>query len=341
MTITQSNSVTQSIPNPVLGIEQWLKHQGAPALFFISNRDKVLHAAIVSDLRLLVETEIRKFTQLSAVLGVPNIVYAFSNLESIENPEDQFQKVDKIAKELAKSSYQLVPVADSDLNIPQIEAWHRGISLQQIHTKTRNINTNEQIPLRIPISEVAYSDETNFAEYRYYAGSVSGGSVKVGDTILALPINRIATVKLIVENRRAINRAHSGQFVQIYLDAPLPVRAGDMLVKLNVDYPRYSSTVSILVHLQLNENLRTNRSIKVKHSNETIDAQVHFVKNPIPVEDESNWAVVTIKTSKPLKFDSYVDNCTTGSIELFDHQTNSPIGFGLIIAEPELFSYNI
>jgi sulfate adenylyltransferase subunit 1 (EFTu-like GTPase family) len=341
MTNTHLNTASKEDFKQTSKPEPWINHQGEPQLFFLSNRDKVLHAAIVVDARRISKIEIQKFAQICSILQVTSIVYALSNLSELEDPQSRFNLIDEFATEQNGSPYIVVPTSDSDLQIERINRWYKGATLEQIHARTRNINTNDQVPLRIPIAQVGRSNDPDLGEYHFYEGTVSGGSVKVGDTLLALPLNRIAQVKLIVENRRAINRAHSGQTVQIYLDAPLPVRSGDMFVKLNVDYPHYSSTVSALVRLNPNQKLNSDRSVELKHTTEFLRATIRSVRTPFTEGNDDNWIVVTFKSEKPIKFDSYVDNCTTGSIELIDKEFKTPIGFGFIISEPEMFSFNI
>lgn len=321
--------------------EPWLNHQGEPQLFFLSNRDKVLHAAIVVDSRRIRIEEIQKFAHLCSILHVPSIVYALSHLSEMDDPQNKFNLIQEFAKAQNGSTFIVVPTSESDLNSKKINNWYHGTTLQQIHARTRNINTNDQVPLRFPIARVGQPEDTDLGEFHFFEGTVSGGSVKVGDTLLALPLNRLAQVKLIVENRRAINRAQSGQTIQVYLDAPLPVRSGDMFVKLNVDYPHYSSSFSALVRLQSNLELDSNRLVVFKHTTEFLTATIRSMRKPISEGNDSNWIVVTFKSEKPIKFDSYVDNCTTGSIELIDKEHKTPIGFGFIISEPELFSFNI
>lgn len=341
MTNTHLNTASKEDFKKTSNPEPWLNHQGESQLYFLSNRDKVLHAAIVVDVRQISENEIQKFAQICSVLQVPSVVYALSHLNEIEDAQNKFNWITEFAKAQNESPVLVVPTSDAELQIRQLNSWYKGDTLQQIHARTRNINTNDQVPLRIPIAQVGRSNDPDLGEYHFYEGTVSGGSVKVGDTLLALPLNRIAQVKLIVENRRAINRAHSGQTVQIYLDAPLPVRSGDMFVKLNVDYPHYSSTVSALVRLNPNQKLNSDRTVELKHTTEFLRATIRSVRTPFTEGNDDNWIVVTFKSEKPIKFDSYVDNRTTGSIELIDKEFITPIGFGFIISEPEMFSFNI
>ena len=52
-------------------------------------------------------------------------------------------------------------------------------------------------------------------------------------------------------------------------------------------------------------------------------------------------AHITIKTSKPLKFDDYSENRTTGSLVLIDEYTFETVGAGMITSDLEDQTFSI
>jgi sulfate adenylyltransferase subunit 1 len=98
--------------------------------------------------------------------------------------------------------------------------------------------------------------------------------------------------------------------------------------------------------------LQTGKSYIVRHTTDETRAVIESVRykvnNPFTgtVSDDTSVrmndiAHITIRTEKPLKFDDYSENRSTGSLLLIDETTFETAGAGMILSDPEVFSYNI
>jgi len=213
-------------------------------------------------------------------------------------------------------------------------------------------NTDSELPARFPIQYVINQDNDKFPEYKGYAGRVSGGVFKVGDTILALPSNRLSTIKAIDEGSVGLSEAFTPQSVTIRLESNLQINRGDMLVKLNAKYPKYSSIISLHVCWMNVRPLNVGGKYIVRHANSETSATIEAVRYKVNIntleniEDDKTVGVndiahITIKTLLPLKYDDYSENRITGSLILIDEDTFETVGAGMIVSDPEVYSYSI
>lgn len=213
-------------------------------------------------------------------------------------------------------------------------------------------NSDNELPARFPIDSVIHTQTDRFHNCRAYAGRVSGGTFKVGDTLLVLPTNRIAIIKAIDDGPRQIEVAVSSQTVTLWLDGDANINRGDMLVKLNVKYPQFSSLVSLMVCWLDPKPLQPGGQYIIRHTTDETKAIVKEIRKKVNINSLENntddnivqmndIAYIVIKAQKPLKYDAYYENRMTGSLELIDENTLETLGVGMIVLEPEVFAYSI
>jgi len=90
----------------------------------------------------------------------------------------------------------------------------------------------------------------------------------------------------------------------------------------------------------------------VRHTTSETIASIEEIRYKVNIntlennEDDKNVlmndiAHITIKTLHPLKYDDYSENRITGSLILIDENTFETVGAGMIVSDPEVYSYNI
>ena len=132
--------------------------------------------------------------------------------------------------------------------------------------------------------------------------------------------------------------------VTICLEDEIDISRGDMLTGGNVEPNQARSYEATVVWFDTRP-LDTTRDYLVKHTSFTVPARVDKVKHKITVNNLQNESaqqlamneigVVRVTTSKPLFFDRYADNRTTGSFVLIDRETNATAGAGMILDAAE------
>ena len=130
------------------------------------------------------------------------------------------------------------------------------------------------------------------------------------------------------------------------------IERGFMLVKWNEKFPRFSSRLTLIVCWLNQKALKTGVNYIVRHTTDETRAVIESIRYKVNIntlekmkDDKTvglnDIAHITIKTEKPLKFDGYSENRSTGSLVFIGEETFETIGAGMIVSDPEVFAYNI
>ena len=317
-------------------------------------------AIVLIDARNGIIEQTKRHSYIASLLQIPNVIIAVNKMDLVDFSEEVYNKIKteykKIAATLKLQKIYFIPISardgDNVVNASTNTPWYGGETLLHLLETIPVHNTDSELPARFPIQYVINQDNDKFPEYKGYAGRVSGGVFKVGDTILALPSNRLSTIKAIDEGSVGLSEAFTPQSVTIRLESNLQINRGDMLVKLNAKYPKYSSIISLHVCWMNVRPLNIGGKYIVRHANSETRATIEAVRYKVNIntleniEDDKTVGVndiahITIKTLHPLKYDDYSENRITGSLILIDEDTFETVGAGMIVSDPEVYSYSI
>jgi len=317
-------------------------------------------AIVLIDARNGIIEQTKRHSYIASLLKIPNVIIAINKMDLIDFSEEVYNKIKteykKIASTLKLQNIYFIPISardgDNVVNASTNTPWYGGETLLHLLETIPVHNTDSELPARFPIQYVINQDNDKFPEYKGYAGRVSGGVFKVGDTILALPSNRLSTIKAIDEGSVELSEAFTPQSVTIRLESNLQINRGDMLVKLNAKYPKYNSIISLHVCWMNVRPLNVGGKYIVRHANSETSATIEAVRYKVNINTLENIendktvgvndiAHITIKTLHPLKYDDYSENRITGSLILIDEDTFETVGAGMIFSDPEVYSYSI
>jgi sulfate adenylyltransferase subunit 1 len=156
-----------------------------------------------------------------------------------------------------------------------------------------------------------------------------------------LPSGLNSRIKSIDTYTGELNDAFAPQSVTITLEDDIDVSRGDMIVHKNNE-PHVGQDVELMV-CWLNERpLQLNGKYYLKHTTSDARCIIKEIVHKVNIntmeygtEDKSvkmnDIARIKIRTTKPLFYDSYKKNRTTGSLVLIDEGTNETVGAGMII----------
>jgi sulfate adenylyltransferase subunit 1 len=125
-----------------------------------------------------------------------------------------------------------------------------------------------------------------------------------------------------------------------------------MIIKSTEKKPIVSSNISLLICWLNHKPLNVGGKYIIRHTTDETHAiikEVHYKVNINSLENilddktvnMNDIAHISIKTLKPLKYDSYEENRTTGSLILIDEYTYETVGAGMIVHDLEDESYSI
>jgi bifunctional enzyme CysN/CysC/sulfate adenylyltransferase subunit 1 len=288
----------------------------------------------------------RRHAYIASLLGIPNVVAAINKMDLVGYGEDVFVRLERDFRELAGSlgvlSVQAIPVSalegDNIVERGEKMPWYAGPTLME-HLETVEVRpTRDTGEFRFPIQSVIRPDAT----FRGFAGRVASGTIRPGDTVVALPSHRRSRVKAIVTFDGEIEAAIPQQSVVLQLEDEIDLSRGDLLAKpeaLPIVSDRFAAMV-VWLHPQPFE---LNRTYLLKHTSHQVKVKSQRIRRRVNINDFSEHAAqqlamneiasVEFGASSALFFDPYEHNRATGSFILIDPQSNATVGAGMIQEE--------
>jgi len=317
-------------------------------------------AIILIDARNGIVEQTKRHSYIASLLQIPNVILAVNKMDLVDFSEEVYDKIqnefETIAALLNFRDIHFIPISakngdnvvDASVNTP----WYKGEPLLHLLENIPVHNSDNELPPRFPIQYVIESPEEGFRGYKGFAGRISGGTFNVGDNILALPSNRVSVIKAIDQGTDTLSTAITPQSVTIRLESNLNLKRGDMLVRINRHYPKYSSKITLNVCWLNAKPLQIGNKYLIQHTTDETEAVVTAIRYKVNINTLENIsdvervlmndiAHITIKTSKPLKYDDYRENRITGSLILIDENTFETVGAGMIITDEDVYSFNI
>ena len=195
--------------------------------------------------------------------------------------------------------------------------------------------------MRFPVQYVIRPQSQEYHDYRGYAGRIAAGIIKPGATVTVYPTGKQSKVKTIDTLNEKLNLAFAPQSVTITLEDDIDISRGDLIVGNN-SAPVSSQDVEIMICWFHERPLQVRGKYAVKHTTSDVRCLVQNVKFKMNINTlERNYddktvglndiARISIRTTKPIHYDSYRKNRITGSLILIDEATNQTVAAGMII----------
>ena len=285
----------------------------------------------------------RRHAYIASLLGITQVLAAVNKMDLVDYRQDVFARLRddfaELAARLGISSVQCIPISalegDNLVERSDKTPWYEGPTLLE-HLETVPIQVAAQMDaLRFPVQSVIRPD----ANFRGFAGRLASGTVRPGDTVLALPSGQKSKVESIVSFDGEQKEAHASQSVVLKLADQIDLSRGDMLVTPRATPHRSTKFVASVVWLHA-ANLELNRVYLAKHLGRYIKAKATHIRFRVNVNtfdqhpashlEMNEIASVEFEASQPLFFDSYERNRITGSLILVDPLTNATVGAVMI-----------
>lgn len=287
----------------------------------------------------------RRHTYIASLLGIPNLLVAVNKLDLLNFDKSVFLQLEKdflgLSNQLGIHSAQCVPISallgDNVATRSEKTPWYAGPTLLE-HLETVEIHPLAKLEdFRFPVQYVVRPDAT----FRGFAGSVASGTVRPGDTLLALPSGRKTRLQSVVTFDGNLPEASPGMSVTLKLENEIDLSRGGMLVTPDAvpQKSRHFEAMTVWMH---SKPLELNRTYLIKHTSRQIKAKATRIRYRVDVNtfahsqgsqlEMNGIASVEFETTEPLFFDSYRDNRTTGSFIIIEPLTNSTVGAGMISA---------
>jgi bifunctional enzyme CysN/CysC/sulfate adenylyltransferase subunit 1 len=197
---------------------------------------------VLIDARNGVIEQTRRHSYISALLGIPHIVFAINKMDLVDWSEERFREIrDDIEDFLPKldtfKDVKFVPLSalegDNVVTPSAHTPWYEGPTLMG-HLESVHIASDWNLnAFRFPVQWVNRPNnptDKTLHDFRGFSGQIAGGIVKVGQEVLVLPSGRKSFIKEIQTFDGKLDEAFSPQSVTLVLEDDLDISRGDMIV---------------------------------------------------------------------------------------------------------------
>jgi sulfate adenylyltransferase subunit 1 len=306
-------------------------------------------AVILIDARNGVIEQTRRHAYIAALLQIPHVVVCVNKMDLVDFSQSVFDAIridfTEVARKLGNNDIHFIPISaklgdnvvDRSNNMP----WYTGQTF---------IGLMEEIPVggdhnfedpRFPVQYVIRPQSDQFHDYRGYAGRVAGGIFRVGQEVVALPGGQKTIIEGIDLGEEQLETAFPPQSVTLRLAHEIDISRGSMIVDA-VNQPIQGQEIDLMVCWLNAKPLQLRGKYLLKHTSNEMKCMVTDVDYKVNIntleelhEDTiiglNEIAKISIKTTRPIFYDSYKRNRDTGSLILIDEATNNVVGAGMIL----------
>ncbi|TGK28785.1 sulfate adenylyltransferase [Leptospira gomenensis] len=305
-------------------------------------------AIILIDARKGVIEQTYRHSYIASMLRIPHLVVCINKMDLVEFSQTRFEEIKAeyldFASKLDIKDIEFIPISalngDNVVDKSAELSWYQGRTLLN-HLEEVYIESDENFEdARFPVQYVIRPLSDEFHDYRGYAGQVRSGVFRKGDTITVLPSGFTSTIQSIDTYSGEVEEAFPPMSVTIRLTDEIDISRGDMIVKAE-NLPKVSQDLEANICWMDSKALVAGNKYLLRQTTNAVKAIVKEIEFKVApdthakLEADKGLALneigkIKIRTAKPVSFDEYRINRSTGSFILVDEGTNSTVGAGMI-----------
>ena len=306
-------------------------------------------AIILVDARNGIIEQTKRHSYIASLLKIDYVVVAINKMDLVDFSEEVYNKIKEeyahIAELLHLKKVYFIPISalkgDNVVNASEHTPWYKGETLLHLLEQIPLKEGLEKQPFRFPVQYVVRPQTAEWPDYRAYAGRIASGTVKVGDEVTILPSFTKSKISRIDEGTNQLTEAQAPQSVNLSLEDDVDVSRGSQIVKSS-EVPLTGQQVEVLVCWLNHRPLQVRQKYIIRHTTDELQGFITAIDYKVNINTlENNFddkavgmndiAKVTLKVSKPLAYDLYENNRTTGSLIFIAEGTNETVGAGMIV----------
>ncbi|MGO3742732.1 sulfate adenylyltransferase subunit 1, partial [Kerstersia sp.] len=306
----------------------------------------LIDATRAADGKLLTQT--KRHSAIARLLGIRHIIVAVNKMDLLDWDRATFERIQAAYAELARrldiAAFHILPLSalkgDNVVTRSAQTPWYEGQTLLQLLESLPVEAQARQRPLRLPVQWVIRHGGSSVADFRGYAGLVSSGALRVGDTVQIQPSGVEARVQAIYLGSDAREEAVAGDAVTVVLDRDVDVSRGDLLVHAQAPAQVERSFEADLCWLDT-QALNPARRYLLKHGARVTSVKVKAVLSRRDVHELAEVAGgeplqtneigrVSLAVRDPLPLDDYAANPGNGAFILIDEASNQTAAAGMV-----------
>ncbi len=301
-------------------------------------------AVILVDARKGVLTQTRRHSFLASLIGIRRVVLAVNKMDAADYAESVFSTIVEnytaFARRLGELEITAIPLSalkgENVVTPSDRMPWYDGPALMDyLETVGLDEDASQQQAFRFPVQWVNRPN----AEFRGYAGTVSGGTLRCGERIRVQPAGKETRVARIVTYDGDLHEALPRQAVALTLDDEVDISRGDLLVGA-ASPAEVSDRIEATLVWMNEQSMLSGRSYLLKIGSNIVTATVAAINYKVDVNtlarqeagelalNEIGYCELTL--DRTVAFDAYRDNRETGGFILIDRLSNNTVAAGMI-----------
>lgn len=315
-------------------------------------------AIILIDARHGVQTQTRRHSFITNLLGMKHIVVAVNKMDLVDFSEDRFNEIkaeyQEFAKELGIENPIFCPVSaltgDNVVNPSKNMPWFTGRPLMELLDTIEIADNTDLEHFRFPVQYV----NRPHLDFRGFCGTIAAGEIAVGDEITVLPSLKTSKVKQVVvpavsEEKMLAEKAFAPMAVTLTLEDEIDISRGDMIVKSS-DVPEVADQLEVMLVWMNEAAMVPNTDYLIKRATNVTTGRFPQIDHKIDVntleQQDANKlelneiAQCHLQLNQMISFDPYSEIKGTGSFIVIDKYTNATLAAGMILGKSGLESEN-
>ncbi|MFA9393043.1 MAG: sulfate adenylyltransferase subunit CysN [Prolixibacteraceae bacterium] len=301
-------------------------------------------AIILIDATKGVITQTRRHTYLISLLGIKHVILAVNKMDLVNFDQKVFDDICNDYKafvtQLSIPDVEFIPLSalkgDNVVTVSERIPWYHGKSILEF-LETVHVSSDRNFEdFRFPVQYVNRPDR----DFRGFAAKVASGIIHQGDEIMVLPSRKKSKVKQIISYDGELGEAFPPQSVTLTLEDEIDISRGEMIVHPD-NLPHIERHFEAMLVWMDEKPMNPATQFYIKHNTNTTKAQIDSIKYKVDINTLQKSAIdhfelneigrTVITTVKPIFFDPYTKNKSTGSFILIDPVTHNTCAVGMII----------
>ncbi len=306
-------------------------------------------AIILIDARYGVQTQTRRHSFITKLLGIKHLVIAINKMDLVDFSQARYEEIKKEYLEFADelgltSDLTLIPMSalkgDNVVNVSEKSPWYKGQTLMDTLETIEIASDRDLTHFRLPVQ---YVNRPNL-NFRGFCGTISSGIINIGDSVTVLPSGKSSSVKEIVTYDGNLESAYAQQAITITLNDEIDISRGDILVKSD-EQPDQAKDLDVNIVWMDEEPLVKGKQYFFKRASTVVTGSIDSFYHRTDVNTLEQQSVsklelneigfARLSLNQSIAYDSYEHIKAMGSFIIIDRITNNTVGAGMIVKKSE------
>lgn len=294
-------------------------------------------ALLVIDAKEGIQENSKRHGHIVSMLGISQVVVLVNKMDLIDFDEQVFNDIQteftRFLNRISINPMGFIPISafngDNMIGTSPHTPWYNGpCVLKQLDALAGKKKTDE-LPFRMPVQDI-YKFSEDGDDRRIVAGTISSGTLAVGDEVIFLPSHKTSTISSIERfNAPLRDTAFADEAIGVTLSTQIYIKPGELMVKTHEKQPQVSSRFKANIFWVGKAPFVQNKNYKLKIGtmqvlvklvaiNSIIDAaelNIDTFKDQIERHDVAECVLETVK---PIAFDLIKDTDQTGRFVIVD-----------------------